>query len=356
MKTLLLVPKRYSLNHTFSEFFGLLGAEIHTVELSDATKKWESLLHSQIFRTPEKWRLKWENYYFKKVNAHYLERFRQIKPDVVFVYNSELLLPETVEEFKRRGAKISFFLGDSPFYTHINRYFLPLLFMSDATFVPDSFWIHQLKKTGVKNLHFFQTEIPHTDYYPKQLAPETYAALKSEVLYIGMCYTDSWGYKKARFLSHFTGFDLNIHGNRHWKRWFSFFPELAACFHERDAYIPVERMNDMYNATKIIPVDGNPGLLHGPHLRIWEALGAGALPLMEWQHDLVEIFGENADIPAVKTYDEIGEIAAYYLHHEEARQEKIAWMKSVISRKYSRRNCADQIAEALRLNVRAETT
>ncbi len=351
MKTLLLVPKRYSLHRTFTEIFEILGSEVFTVELSEVTTKWEAFAHSQVFRAPEKWRLKWENYYFRKVNDYYLERFRQIKPDVVFVYNSELLLHETVEEFKRRGAKVAFFLGDSPLYTHINRYFLSLLYLSDATFVPDSFWISQLEKTGMKNLHFFQTDIPDNEYYPKKLAPKTYASLKSEVLYVGMCYTDSWGYKKARFLNHFTEFDLQIHGNRHWKRWFSFFPELETHFHERTGYIPVERMNDMYNATKIVPVDGNPGLLNGPHLRIWEALGSGALPVMEWQEDFSEIFGKDADIPAAATYDELAEIAGYYLQHDREREEKVAWMRRVISGKYAPHQNADQIAEALRLNV-----
>lgn len=349
MKVLYFVPKRYSLYWSFMDIFRSMDAEVYPIELMDIARKWEIFTHSQAFRAPNRWRLKWEKYYFPRVNAYYLATFQRVRPDVVFVYNHELLLPETVEHFKAKGAKVAFFLGDSPFFTEMTRYFLTLLFSADAIFLPDSFWAHQLSKIGLKNLHLFRTAISSREYFEKELSPEEYEALRSEVLYVGMCYINSWGYKKARFLNQFIDFDLKIHGNRHWRKWFSFFPGLADHFSESSGYIPVETMNSLFNATRIMPVDGNPGILHGPHLRIWEALGAGVLPLMEWQNDFDEIFGAGADIPAVRSYDEAREMAAYYLANEEARREKVAWMKKVITEKYSLERQVALLKQALAL-------
>lgn len=348
MKTLLFVPKRYSLFDVFKDIFTSQGSEVYTVDYYQFVKKWETKLNAQIFRFPDKYRLKWESYYFERINAYYIEEYNKVKPDIVFVYNNEMILPETMHYFKKK-SKVAFFLGDHPFYTPTSRYDLPLLFAADAIFSPDTFWISQLAKMGLKNLHFFNTGIPEDLYFEKELTQEELDQWKRDILYVGLNYTGSWGYKKARFMSHLTEFDLRIYGNKHWKRWFPFFPALEKCFVERDGYIPVEQMNTMFNAAKIIPIDGNPGLQHGLHIRMFEALGAGALPLLEWQNDLTEIFGEGADLPAAKSYDEIKEIAAYYLNNEAARREKVRWMKQIVLERFSIVNNANLIFEALGL-------
>ena len=95
--------------------------------------------------------------------------------------------------------------------------------------------------------------------------------VETEILYVGSSYLNSWGYKKALLMSRFTGFNFRIYGNSAWKRWFSFFPELEWVYNE-SGFIPQAKINRMFNMTKLIPVDGNPGILNGVHLRVSEAL------------------------------------------------------------------------------------
>ncbi len=47
-----------------------------------------------------------------------------------------------------------------------------------------------------------------------------------------------------------------------------------------------------------------------------EVLCSGALPLMEWQVGLSEIFPQTKELPAVHSYDEIKEMTRYYLRHD----------------------------------------
>ena len=71
----------------------------------------------------------------------------------------------------------------------------------------------------------------------------------------------------------------------------------------------------MFNRTKIIPVDGNPSIINGAHLRLLEALAAGALPLIEYRKDVEDEIFRDAGIrlPIFKSYNEAAEIAAFWL-------------------------------------------
>ena len=347
MKVLLLVPKRYGFHQSFRETFEALGGEIHTIDYQHIMVGWKQRINTQMFRLPDKWRQKWEGYYYQDINKLYLQEYDRIQPDIVFIYNHELLVPETLAYFKKK-SKIAFFLGDCPYYTPGNRHFLPLLYYADAVYTYDTFWIEQMTKMGIKNMHYLYPNTPTDSFYEKKLSDAVYEELKSDVLYVGMGYKTSWGMKKAKFLSCFADFDLQIHSDDSMERWFEYFPEIAKCYRPRTGHISVERLNDMYNATKIAPVDANPGLLNALHWRWVEALGAGALPVLEWQQNVVEIFGD-ADVPAVKVFDEAREMTAYYLSHEKERRAMVVWMQNLVKEKHSIKNNAALLSETMHI-------
>ena len=120
-KSLLLCPQRYSLFNTFTETLKVISDEVVGLDVSARMAARDVKINTQIFRLPFKLRSKWENHFLNKVNKIILEDFEKHKPDLVFVYNSEFLLPETCEYIKKK-AKLIFFLGDSPFYTPTNNY------------------------------------------------------------------------------------------------------------------------------------------------------------------------------------------------------------------------------------------
>ena len=350
MKVTLLIPSKYSLSKTFELIFKKSGFEVSKVNFRNATKSYESKINTQIYRLPYGYRQKWNNYYFKKINKWYIDQFQKEKPDLVFIYNNEMLLPETLQWLKGKKTKIAFFLGDNPLYTHTSPYNLTVLDYADAIFVPDTFWLFQLQKMGLKNVHHLLFPLPVDDYHPVNLAEidTVFKALhQSDVFYAGMCYNDSWGYKKAKFLSHFKNFDLKIYGNKAWKRWFPFFPELEKHFSESTSFIPTEDLNKMYNLTKLMPVDGNPGIFNGIHLRVIEAISAGTLPIIEYNKDMDLIFDGLDDLPVVKDYRGIPEIAGWYLINDKARIAKVLEMKKVFENKFNESKISDFILTKL---------
>jgi hypothetical protein len=346
-KAFFLCPEKYSLYNTTKLILLKFCDEVEGINVMNHVNDFEIRINTQIFRLPYSIRNKWTYYYQNKINNAFLNQFRLHSPDLVFVYNNEMLLPETVAEMKKT-ARVVFFLGDSPYYTPTNDYFLALLNMADLVLVPDSFWMEQMRTIGIKNTYLFIPGLDETSYHqnPSHEISETIS--EKDILYCGMSYYNSWGYKKALLMSKFTDFNLEIHGNRAWHRWFQFFPELASVFHE-SGFIPTNLLNAMFNKTKLMPVDGNPAVLNGFHLRTFEALGAGVLPLIEYRKDVEEEIFTDIDIqlPIIRSYSDATAMAERYLSDEQLRSETVNLMKHLVLTKYSAERNAERLLEFL---------
>jgi hypothetical protein len=137
-KTLLLCPQKYSLKNVFRDIISEFSDVVVDLDIRNYVSKNEVRINTQIFRFPDSVRRKWIKYYQQKINENLLRDFRFHNLDLVFVYNNEMLLPATIKEIQKT-AKVVFYLGDSPFYTHTNHYFLALLNLADMVLVPDTF-------------------------------------------------------------------------------------------------------------------------------------------------------------------------------------------------------------------------
>lgn len=349
-KALLLCVEKYSLYNSLLEILN---------ELSDGTKGFDIRekinpiyfkVQTQMFRFPFKIRSRWEKNLLLRANGEILKEIRSYKPELVFVYNSEYLLPETCAEIKR-SAKLIFFMGDSPFFTSTNPYYLPCLTYADLILSPDTFWTSQLNTLGIHRTSFF---IPGVDTSSYHLIDDNKSLNNIEwmdVLYTGASYVNSWGYKKALLMSRFTGLNFKLYGNNAWKRWFRFFPELESVYTET-GYIPTEHLNKMFNKSKLMPVDGNPGILNGFHLRLFEALGAGVLPLVEYRKDVEELLFKDCDImvPLIRDYNKAGDLAGYYLKNESERKELTTALREFILSHYNARKNSERLIMLLKEN------
>jgi hypothetical protein len=346
-KTLLLCPSRYSLINIFKNILLEISDEVLEIDIRNYVKQYEIKLNTQMFRFPDLIRKKWISYYQQKINDKLWSDFCDHSPDVVFVYNNEMLLPSTVQKMKQT-AKIIFFLGDSPFFTPTNDYFLTILVMGDLVLIPDSFWVQQMQNVGIKNSFYFIPGFDKSSYHMRPDKEVLQNAISSDILYCGSCYLNSWGYKKALFMSKFTKFDLHIYGNKNWEKWFEFFPDLESKYHQ-SGFIPAPILNAMFNKTKLMPVDGNPGILNGIHLRMFEALSAGVLPLVEYRKDVEEsIFnGLDIEIPVIKTYDLAEEVAERYLMDESLRLSTVSSLRNHVLSQYSSEKNANRILSLL---------
>ena len=347
---LLLCPLKYSLFNSFISILSEMAEEVFSIDISEAISTSEAKLNGYIKKIPFSLRRQWVKYYQGKINNYVIHKCNTFKPDLILIYNSSMLLPSTIE-ILRKKATVLFFLGDSPFYTHQNDYYLPCLTHSDLILSPDTFWAEQLNTLGITQTMYFVPSPDESSYFKLENKEDIISANSSEILYVGSCYLTSWGYKKALLMSKFTGFSFQLYGNRAWKRWFQFFPELESVFNESD-FIPVTTLNQMFNAARLIPVDGNPGIINGYHIRLFEVLSAGALPLVEYRHDIKKnLFGKFiGDLPVIYDYNKAKEVATHFLRNDSERQELVSAMFRYIKDEYSPRLNAERIVEKLYLS------
>ncbi|MEI6854129.1 MAG: glycosyltransferase [Bacteroidota bacterium] len=344
---MLLCPPKYSLYNVFTGILGEICSEVSGVNVMSYVKPYEVKINTQIFRLPYSIRNKWIEYFQQKINNEFLMEFRRLSPDLVFIYNSEMLLPSTVLQIKKT-AKVIFFLGDSPFFTNTNNYFLTILNLGDLVLAADSFWLQQIQTVGIKNTSFFVPGIDGRNYHQNPDINLMNKIKETDIIYCGMGYVNSWGFKKAMLMSKFVGLNFEIYGDKHWKKWFTYFPELINVFHE-SGFIPTPELNAMFNKTKLMPVDGNPGILNGFHIRVFEALSAGVLPIIEYRKDLEEsvFFGLDIQLPIIKSYDDALNIAEYYLANENLRLNTVKVMRDHVLAQFNSEKNGERILRNL---------
>src|ERR1043165_2248822 len=73
-------------------------------------------------------------------------------------------------------------------------------------------------------------------------------------------------------------------------------------------------LNIFMNCSKIVPVDANPGIINGVHIRAFDCLASGTLPLVEYRKDLDSIF-KGIDVPFIKNYNDIKDLCNEFLNN-----------------------------------------
>lgn len=332
MKVFLLCPSFYTLDKTIKLGFTRLGHTVIQLDYRKELEKWKGKVNTQIYRLPFKFRNKWETFHLSDINKIHLREYEKHNPDIVFIYNNEMLLPETIKYFRQK-SKIIFFLGDNPYYTPTNNYFLNLLTYADLIISPDSFWKEQLELIGIKNIVLDFPGYNDEMYKNIIVTKEDKINYNYDILFVGRGYVDGWGYKRALFLNHFVKFNLKAYGDRHFVRWFKFFPELEEKFELKSVQITFEKLAIMSRCAKVYPVDANPALLNGVHLRVFDCIASGILPLTEYRKDM-DIFFKNVHLPLIKNYNEIETMTKKLLSNDNIREKTLAELQEYLNKQY----------------------
>lgn len=341
MKILFLLPRFYSLIQTLSEGFEELGHEITIIDFPQFFSSWYNHLIVKTIGLPERITKYWSSSYFKKINSIYIKYVDQIKPDLILVYNDQYIFPETVAKIKNEYCPIFNYLGDNPFYVFNRPSNIASLMEMSYIFAPDSFWCSQLKLLGIENIEFLLFGYSKKLNYPVIPSFEEKKLFGNDLVMIGRTYRNNWGYKRAFFYNQFADLDLKIYG-KGWNIWFDYFPKLKNRYIELHKPLSFKEVNLILNCSKIYAIDANPGLITGLHARIFDCIGSGILPLVEYRNDLEKVF-KNLEIPTIKNYNEASEIANKYLQNDIKRIALINELRKFLDLNYTPQIAAKKI-------------
>ncbi|MBK7410545.1 MAG: hypothetical protein IPJ40_22275 [Saprospirales bacterium] len=102
MKCLLLAPMRYPFIHSIVSGMETQGIELRAVDYQDFFSPRINKRYNNYSALPRKIRKYWEEPYIRKTNESYLQIFREFAPDLVFIYNNQLVEPGLLEEFRKK--------------------------------------------------------------------------------------------------------------------------------------------------------------------------------------------------------------------------------------------------------------
>lgn len=332
MKCLLLAPLQYPFLQSIIAGLEANGVTLKAVDYQSFFSPRANARYNNYTTLPMRLRRLWEEPYVRKANAEYLRLFREFQPELVFIYNNQLVRPALLEEMKC-SAKVAFMLGDNPLYTPSNIYNLHLLFYADYIISPDSLWCEQLTQMGVPNMVFDCFGFNSQVYYPMEVPEVERQRYCSDFIYVGSASKTNWGYKRMLFLDLFKNFDFKAYISGSMERWYDLFPGTASKIVPHDRFDAAFN-NLVYNCSKIAPVELVPSLFRGIHVRVFDILGAGILPLCEYSADLERVF-EGMELPVIKNYREAEDVARFWLDDEQRRSACVAAMRARVQERYT---------------------
>lgn len=333
MKILLFFSGQSSLSYIFKQIFYQEASDVEVINYLDLLPGYFHRLLDKSGKLPGIIEHRIRSYYFKQIQIKYAEIINRKKPDLIFIYNDQMLSAKTLEETKK-STKLGVYLADSPLFLQKRGHIIGLIKRADVVFAPDTYWLEQCKMLGAKKTVYLIPGYNEQHHFKIDPTSEQLRKFESEIFFMGSPYTDTWGYKRALFLSKFCRFNFRLLGPKSWKYWFTYFPELEEQFVLKQEYMPDNELNIMMNCSKIIPVDANPGIINGMHIRALDSIAAGALPLIEYRKDLDEIF-KDTGLPFVKRYDDIPELANYFLNNTSERINLVEKLQSLVLKRYN---------------------
>jgi spore maturation protein CgeB len=347
MRVLLFCSGQSTLSHILEAIFKPHASYLKTYNYESEISNIQIKITNKSGKLPRKFEEKINEKYLTKIQNNYLKLINEEKPDLIFIYNDQMLTEETLNKIDP-SIRVGIFLADSPLFLQKRKHILGLIRRADAVFAPDTYWIEQCKMLGVKKAQYLIPGYNAKHHYIINELKSSISSKKNDVFFMGSPYTDNWGYKRALFLSKFCKFDFKFIGPKHWQEWFNEFPELSLCWQNKAGYLSDEELNILMNNSKICPVDANPGIINGIHIRAFDCIASGALPLIEYRKDLDEIFN-GTDIMFIKDYNSIPEITNYYLKNEKTRQETVNNLNMIINKKYTCQEASKIILKTLEI-------
>lgn len=345
MKVLLFFSGQSSLSHIFSQIFSIGTTDVEVLNYLDFLPSFYHRTIDKSGKLPSGIERRVRSYYLKQIQLKYIEKINHKKPDIIFIYNDQMLCAETLDQIDKK-IKVGVFLADSPLFLQKREHIMGLIRRADVVFAPDTYWLEQCRMLGVKKAEYIIPGYNDKTNFRIKPSQEQFKKYSSEVFFMGSPYNDSWGYKRALFLSKFCDFNFKLLGPESWIKWFNDFPELRSKWISKSGYLADSELNIMMNCSKIIPVDANPGIINGFHVRVFDSIASGVLPLVEYRKDLDDIFKESG-IPLIKNYNEIPEMAAHFITNNDERNKLVENLFCAVLQKYNIHEAANKIFTSL---------
>ncbi|MBS1516835.1 MAG: glycosyltransferase [Bacteroidetes bacterium] len=288
------------------------------------------------------------NKFIKIINDVLIRKYNSDKPSHIFIYNDCLVMPDTLEHFRKNGTRIIVFLGDDPNYLYpAKKTFLLTVLNADLIVVPDSGWIEGLKvlDVGDEKIYFSAVGTDENVFRPVEPTDAQKMEFAADILFVGTGYfLNAWGIKRASVLNALSSFNMKIFGDKLWYELFPYFPDLEKKFINRP--LSSDEVNTASSCSKIYPVVVNSGVINGASTRVFDGIASGIFVLPEFKKD-IEVFFPGGEVDCFRSKKDLKDKTEYYLKNENEKTEMKNKARELVLKKYTLKTITGNILERL---------
>lgn len=331
-RVLIIGPSFFYFNQSIANAFEELGFEAEIVSFDEPLHPFHlknKILHKF---SHNKERLKSKSR--KLFNATIRERFDRFSPDLVFIYNGDILEAETIHYFRIR-AKVAIWMLDGLSHHPRSETLSPLV---DAYFCFEQEDVDTLRQKGI-TAHFLPQACDTRIYHPLGLKKDI------DILFVGALY----GYpKRIEYLKavvdHFPDKKIEIYGvyKPIYKNPIKWLLREKRAFYKNKNVSPSE-VNRLYNRSKICLNIHHEQSVNGANPKVFEIAGASAFQLVDWNPYIESVFPEDM-IATFQTKEELIELIERYLQEGIEIQPTQNYDNAIMNNTFKKR-----IEEAIRI-------
>lgn len=250
-----------------------------------------------------------------KYNNSIKEKADEYNPDILLVLKGDIIRKETIEYINNMGIKTVLWCYDS---IKKSPHLLDICWSYYQIYVFEKGDIPIFREIGM-DVEFLPMGYDPTVYYKKEQS-----STRADVCFVGNIYPDRAN-KLETIIKELPELDYEIHGNigswynpiyqyRRLKKW----PRLSEVIN--NGYVSPEKVNNIYNSTKICINLHNSQSYLGFNPRTAEILGAGGFEIVDNNPVIVQEFEQKEGLVTFEDTTELLDKIRYYLDSDSERK------------------------------------
>ena len=244
----------------------------------------------------------------KRMNQALIKAVLRQSPDLIFVIKGETILPETLAGLKKDlKVPVVSWLMDKPFPEGAPNFISQSLRLMDHVFIFDSYYVDELQRAGVKNVHHLPFACNPEIYRTIKLSNDEADIYRSQVSFMGVSQP-----RREKMIMELSQFDLRV-----WGPGWTFAEYNNARVVNR--VVPLEEAVKIYNASEIVLNQNHPQSVYGTNMRTFEVAACGAFQLTDHKKEMDAFFEPGAEMVYYNDIDDLKEKIQYYLSHPKER-------------------------------------
>jgi spore maturation protein CgeB len=320
-KVLMIAPKFYGIDEAICHAFEELGFDVVLINNRTKLSFYERIAKKLAKMAPiisfvADFVLKG---FLIKENHLFLQKVKDIRPDLLFIVKGESVLPEKLREIKKYVGVAVAYIWDDPFYSYAGAYsdryrrsnFENSMGLYDFIFVYDRFYVEAIKRRGIDKVGYLPLAASPKKYAPIEITQADRAEYGFDICFVGVPYPN-----RIDILDRLKEYKLGVFGDN----WFNYYAQRGKSvpsYYKGKAY--GEIVIKLYLCSKIVLNMHDPEAREGLNTRTFDILAAGGFEVVDFKPSLKEHFNLGKEIMTYTDKEDLNKVVKYYLDKPELR-------------------------------------